>query len=335
MDRRIVKAAITLAAVLFSLPAKAAPAAAPAEGQIPDPVSMRLPGAAKPGTDPLQLLQNGQVQKDLGLSASQVDRLRQLNDQTRARVRSAARTRGGPGAAPSVGAVRGYEAQQQQAQQDARQKVAEILQPQQLQQFRMIVESQPGADPMELLQSEQVGSALGLSQDQAGQLRQLAEQLRAGAGGRTRGASPGSQELAAQRTRLDQQVREARQQVAEILTAQQLQRLKQIVVQLDVAALADPALATPLGLTPAQQRQLATSQAEGLEAIGTNFKAVRTRSGDPLAQCAGVTANRTSLDPLLQQSRQRTRGVLTAEQLATLQQLEGTPIRLAPPPCAP
>jgi hypothetical protein len=335
MDRPIIKSALALAVVLASLPAQAAPAQAPAEGQIPDPVSMRLPGAAKPGTDPLQLMQNGQVQKDLGLSASQVERLRQLNDQSRARVRSVARTRGGPGAAPSVGAVRGYEAQQQQAQQDARQKVAEILQPSQLQQFRMIVESQPGADPLELLQSDQVRSALGLSQDQAGQLRQLAEQLRAGAGGRTRGASPGSQELAAQRTRLDQQVREARQQVAEILTAQQLQRLKQILVQVDVAALADPALATPLGLTPAQQRQLATSQAEGLEAIGTSFKAVRTRSGDPVAQCAGVNANRSSLDPLLQQSRQRTRGVLTAEQLATLKQLEGTPIRLDPPACAP
>ncbi len=335
MDRPIIKSALALAVVLASLPAQAAPAQAPAEGQIPDPVSMRLPGAAKPGTDPLQLMQNGQVQKDLGLSASQVERLRQLNDQSRAQVRSVARTRGGPGAAPSVGAVRGYEAQQQQAQQDARQKVAEILQPSQLQQFRMIVESQPGADPFELLQSDQVRSALGLSQDQAGQLRQLAEQLRAGAGGRTRGASPGSQELAAQRTRLDQQVREARQQVAEILTAQQLQRLKQILVQVDVAALADPALATPLGLTPAQQRQLATSQAEGLEAIGTSFKAVRTRSGDPVAQCAGVNANRSSLDPLLQQSRQRTRGVLTAEQLATLKQLEGTPIRLDPPACAP
>ncbi|MBW4529802.1 MAG: hypothetical protein KME02_03840 [Aphanothece saxicola GSE-SYN-MK-01-06B] len=334
MDRRLIKAAITLAAVLFSLPAKAAPAAAPAEGQIPDPVSMRLPGAAKPGTDPLQLMQNGQVQKDLGLSASQVERLRQLNDQTRALVRSVARTRGGgAGAAPSVGAVRGYEAQQQQAQQDARQKVAEILQPNQLQQFRMIVESQPGADPMELLQSDQVRSALGLSQDQAGQLRQLAGQLRAG--GRTRGTSPGSQELAAQRTRLDQQVREARQQVADILTAQQLQRLKQILVQVDVAALADPALVSTLGLTPVQQRQLATSQAEGLEAIGTSFKPVRTRSGDPLAQCAGVKTNRTSLDPLLHQSRQRTRGVLTAEQLATLKQLEGEPIRLDPPACAP
>lgn len=333
MDQRVTKAAITLAALLISLPAKAAPAPGPAEGQIPDPVTMLLPGAAKPGTDPLQLMQNPQVQKDLGLSASQAERLQQLNVQTRSRVRSLARTRGGPGSTPTVSAVRGYEAQQQQDRQDARQKVSEILRPNQLQQFRQIVESQQGADPLELLQSDQVRKALAMTEDQIAQVQQLSQQVRAG--GRTRGASPGSQEVAAQRTRLDQQVREARQQVADILTAQQLQRLKQILVQVDVAALADPALATPLGLTPAQQRQLVTSQEQGFEAIGTTFKPVRTRSGGQVAQCAGVVSNRNSLDPVLQQSRQRTRGVLTTEQLATLKQLEGKPIRLDPPACSP
>ncbi len=333
MDRRIAPAAITLASLLLSLPALAAPA--PAEGQIPDPVSMLLPGAAKPGTDPLQLLQNARVQKDLALSASQVEQLKQLNDQTRSRVRSMARTRGGPAASPSVSAVRGYEAQQQQLNQDARQKVAEILRPNQLEQFRQLVESQQGADPLELLLSDQVRAVLALSEDQVGQLSQLAQQLRAGSGGRTRGASPGGQEVGAVRTRLDQQVREARQQVADILTTPQLQRLKQILVQVDVTALADPALASSLGLTPEQQRTLVKSQEQDFETIGATFKPVRTRSGDPVAQCAGVASNRTNLDPVLQQNRQRSRGVLTSEQLATLQQLEGKPIRLDPPACGP
>jgi hypothetical protein len=259
--------------------------------------------------------------------------LAQLNEQTRSRVRSLGRTRGGPQVPPPVGAVRGFEAEQQQANQDARQKVAEILSPEQLEGFKQIIQSQPGADPLQLLVSDQVQQALGLSEDQVDQLRQIGDKARANTGSRSRSAATGSQAIAAARTQLDQQTRGARQQVAEILTPQQLQRLRQILVQVDGTALADPDLSDSLGLSPEQQRQLVTNQAEKFERIGSGFKAVRTRSGDPKAQCAAIVANRNQLDPILQQNRERTRGVLTPQQLAVLKQLEGQPLALDPPSC--
>ncbi|MEA5390331.1 Spy/CpxP family protein refolding chaperone [Cyanobium gracile UHCC 0139] len=326
-------------AVLVALmaPLAAGPLLAQTSGDatLPDPVVMQLPGASRPGADPLQLLRQPQVRQELSLSDAQMQQLEQLDKDIRARVRSlsAPRTRGGA-AAPPVGAVRGFEADQQQAAREARQRVAEILTPEQLGAFRAIVEANPGTDPLQLLLSDGARVRLGLSAGQTQQLRQLASRMRPPEGGRTRGSE--GNPVAAQSRQLESLTRSTRATVASILTPQQLSRFRQILVQVDGAQLADPAMAGALNLTSEQQQALALDQQKTFDAIGDGYKAPRTRGPGGTIPCPVVEANRARLEPVIQQGQARSRGLLTSSQLAVLQQMEGEPIALTPPePCGP
>jgi hypothetical protein len=297
---------------------------------------MQLPGASRPGADPLRLLQSPEVRKDLSLSEVQIRELQQLDRDTRARVRSlaGARTRGGT-ASPSVAAVRGFEAQQQEAARQARQKVAEILGPAQLEAFKAIVEATPGQDPLLLLLSPEVGARLGLTATQTEQLRQLAAQAGPPGGGRSRG-SAATAGIAGLSGQLEALTRTVRASVARILTPDQLTRLRQILLQVDGAALADPAMAGALNLTPEQQRALALDRQQTLDAIGEGHRLPRSRGPAGEVPCSALQANRTRLDPVLQQNQSRSRGVLTASQRSLLEQMEGKPLALTPPePCRP
>ena len=259
------------------------------ESVLPDPLSMQLPGASRPGADPLRLLQYPEVRKDLSLSDGQIQQLQQLDRDTRARVRSLAggRTRGGT-ASPSVAAVRVFEAQQQEAARQSRQRVAEILEPGQLEAFKAIVESSPRQDPLQLLISDGVRSRLGLTAAQTQQLRQLAVQVGPPREGRSRGGA--SDGIAALSRQLEALTSSVRSSVAGILTPQQLSRFRQILLQVDAAALADPAMAGALNLTPDQQRSLALDRQRTLDAVGEGHQVPRrprARRGGPLQCPAG------------------------------------------------
>jgi hypothetical protein len=305
------------------------------EGVLPDPLSMQLPGASRPGADPLRLLQSPEVRKDLSLTESQIQQLQQLDRDTRARVRglAGARARGGT-ASPSVTAVRGFEAQQQEAARQSRQRVAEILGPGQLEAFKAIVESSPGQDPLELLTSDGVSARLGLTEAQMLQLRQLAAQVGPPREARSRGAAGDG--IAGLSRQLEALTSSVRSSVARILTPGQLSRFRQILLQVDAAALADPAMAGALNLTPEQQKALALDRQRTFDAIGEGHQVPRSRGPAGEVPCSALQANRTRLDPVLQQSQSRSRGVLTASQRTVLEQMEGKPLPLTPPePCRP
>ncbi|MCP9932728.1 hypothetical protein KBZ08_02240 [Cyanobium sp. Candia 9D4] len=306
------------------------------ESALPTPLSMQLPGASRPGADPLRLLQSAEVRKELALSEGQIQELQQLDRDTRARVRSlaGARSRGGS-ASPSVAAVRGFEAQQQEVARQSRQRVAEILGPAQLEAFKAIVEASPGQDPLQLLISDGMRARLGLTEAQAEQLRQVAAQAGPPGGGRSRGAGA-ADGIAALSRQLEALTSSVRSRVAGILTPEQLTRLRQILLQVDMAALADPAMAGALNLTPDQQRSLALDRQRTLDAIGEGHQLPRARGPAGEVPCSALQANRTRLDPVLQQNQSRSRGVLTASQRTVLEQMEGKPLALTPPePCRP
>lgn len=321
--------------LIVALPAGIALAEVAGQGQIPDPLTMLLPGASRPGADPLQLLQSSQVQRDLGLNATQISALQKLNQSARSGVSALTRTRSGAG--PSAGSVRGQEQQLRTGEQEARQKISQILTPGQLERFKSLIGSQPGSDPMALLLSEATIRSLGLSGDQVQKLRQLGVQMKAAGQSRTRGGDPATQQAAATRGQLEQQVKSTRTQVAEILTGQQLTRLQQIVLQVDPTALADPEVEKRLDLTPAQKTQLVNLQEQQLSGVATAFKPVRSRSGQTaaVATCQAADANRSSLAPLIQQTTSRSRGMLNSEQQQTLTNLQGSPLSLEAPPCSP
>jgi hypothetical protein len=75
MNRRRNSVGSVLLTLVLTVPCLAAIAQSPEEEKLPDPVIMLLPGAARPGADPLRLLQNPQVQKELALSTRQIEQL--------------------------------------------------------------------------------------------------------------------------------------------------------------------------------------------------------------------------------------------------------------------
>jgi hypothetical protein len=323
--------------LMLAVPGGSALAEVSGQGQIPDPLTMLLPGASRPGADPLQLLQSSQVQRELGLNANQISEVQKLNQRARSGVSALTRTRSGPGAGISAGSVRGQELQRRAGEQDARQRIAQILTPAQLERFKGMVEGQPGSDPMQLLLSASAIQSLGLSSAQVQQLRQLGEQMRAGGSSRTRGGDPATQQASATRGQLEQQVQSTRSQLAEILSSQQLSRLQQIVLQVDPTGMADPEVEKRLDLTPAQKTQLVNLQEQQLSALASTFKPVRSRSGQggAVATCQAADANRAALSPVIQQSTSRSRGMLNSEQQQTLSSLQGSPLSLSAPPCSP
>lgn len=124
------------------------------DSRAPDATALQvLPGADRPGSDPLQLLQLEEVQKELGLTPEQVAKLKQIDQQAHSQLNQRSRGLGQQAQNP---------AQQRQALEknaDAtRQKVAEVLKPDQLDRFRGIVLQVNGWTP-ELPSSRTRGTA--------------------------------------------------------------------------------------------------------------------------------------------------------------------------------
>jgi hypothetical protein len=118
------KFAVTCLLVAYSLSARAE---TPKESSLPNPDVLEvLPGASRPGSDPLQLIQAEQVQKELELSDNQIEQLQQIDQQVRSQLNQRSR---------------GIDTSQDMEKevQDARQQVAGVLQPDQLERFREIL----------------------------------------------------------------------------------------------------------------------------------------------------------------------------------------------------
>lgn len=176
----------------------------------------------------------------------------------------------------------------------------------------------PGGGIGMLLRSDEVRSELELLDDQVQQLREIEEEMRnkirSEMGGRFRdGGRPDFEEM---RARFDELRAEVEGRIAEVLTTQQMERLRQIDTQQQLdrggaRSLMGGPLADKLGLTDEQKAELRDKAREIQAEMQEKMAAARAEARDKLLE------------------------VLTSEQRAKLDELTGAPFEMSDPPFGP
>lgn len=148
-----------------------------------------------------------------------------------------------------------------------------------------------------LLRSPEVRAELELVDDQEEQLRELEEEIRdrmrSEMGGMFRGRRGGEEgerpDMQGMRDRVEQMRGDAEARLAEILTTQQLDRLKQIETQHVVdrggpQALTDGPLAEKLGITSEQRDQIRDRSAEVMAEMEKKIQAARAEAREKMLE---------------------------------------------------
>lgn len=166
-----------------------------------------------------------------------------------------------------------------------------------------------------LLRSEEVRTELELQDDQVEKLQSIEEEMRdkirEEMGGRFRGGE--RPDFEAMRATFDEMRKEVETKIGEVLTTQQMDRLRQIETQQQIQqggarSLMGGPLADKLGLTDDQKEQLREKAREVEAKLQEKMAAARA------------------------EAREEMLTVLTAEQRATLDEMTGTPFTLPEPP---
>lgn len=187
----------------------------------------------------------------------------------------------------------------------------------------------PGSDPTLLLaNSPAVQSDLGLSEDQIRRLRQTEQ------GFRKQQQDQGETLDASARADLERQVRTSGGTIDQILTTDQLQRLKQIMLQMEGPCLAinDPYFIREMSLGRAQQREI-------VGICRRNTMEIRRAIRPPQSAedaCAAALAVRTRIQRTQLQGEVQIEGLLSQQQRDKLAQMQGPAVTLEPmlpPPC--
>lgn len=188
----------------------------------------------------------------------------------------------------------------------------------------------PGADPFMLLEnSRQVQADLDLSEDQIRRLGHSGQLFRSQL-----------QELAhatdaASKSEMERQIWASRGAIAKILDRQQLQRLQQIMLQIEGPCLAvnDPRFSQELGLSEAQL----TAMNNTCRQVATEMRAAFRPPAPGEEPCSAIYANRDRMEGLRAQGRARVVALLSSSQQRRLQDMQGRDLALepmVPPQCA-
>lgn len=201
----------------------------------------------------------------------------------------------------------------------------------------------PASDPLQLLQSEKVQKELNLTNAQIQKIDRVRTQAQQQLSEfRGRANSPED---------IKRQIEQTKQQIANILQPQQLQRFREILLQVNgwnpespsenrVSSKQDSTtltLSSPIELTPEQQKELQDLQKETQEKIGRHFSPPERNI--PLSQnpsqkiCNPVNTNRNSIEPLVEAYQEKTLEILSNEQQTTLEGLKGQPFEIADAQC--
>lgn len=190
--------------------------------------------------------------------------------------------------------------------------------------------ARPGFDPLQLLQAKQVQQELQLTEAQVQKLKTINDTARSQVMEYSRG-NKAIQEI-------EKQVQKTRQQVAEVLQPNQLNRFREILLQVNGWTPESPMRRatglnqqSAINLSPAQQQQLADLQGKTHERMSSLFN--HSASSDPAAICQTINNNWEQIESIRQASKQQALEVLTPEQRVTLKKLEGKPFVLAAPNC--
>ena len=189
--------------------------------------------------------------------------------------------------------------------------------------------SSPAADPMRLLlDSVQVQTALGLSEEKQQALERIRQDFQAG---QRAAANSGP---AAQRD-LERQIRNQGGAIDQILSPEQLQRLRQLMLRLEGPCLAirDRDFIQKMELNREQQLGIATLCRQIDREI---HRGVHPAAPGIETDCATARAMQTRVERVRLQGQVRIEGLLSESQRDTLNQLQGPEIviePLLPPSC--
>ena len=187
-----------------------------------------------------------------------------------------------------------------------------------------------GFNVIMLLGSEQVQKELELVDDQKAQLKTMQEEMRA----QFTAAFAGVQDLSEEerrkrfeemRAKGEETMKQLRAKVEEILLPQQMDRLRQINLQVQgTRALNEPEVAEALGITEEQKTQLAAIRDE----LRKKFEEQRTAGQGNQGTQADREARRARIQEMMKESQDRVMAVLTDEQKAKFEELKGEKFEL-------
>lgn len=182
-----------------------------------------------------------------------------------------------------------------------------------------------GADPLQLLHVEKVQQELKLTEEQIGKIGEISAKVHAAVAAEF--GSPGDKSEAQIREAVEKSVTDARDEVADVLDDGQLDRFKEIVLQvLGWGALADREIAEVLQLSGEQQEKIEKLAHESAEKMRGGFEV--PRSADPAERRKVLEANAGKMDSIFGDADTTVEAVLTPEQQVTLETLRGKPFQL-------
>src|ERR1700720_508008 len=186
-----------------------------------------------------------------------------------------------------------------------------------------------GTDPLHLLQTAKVKQELKITDDQSAKIAKVADKYDREAASKlgnvqTEGISAAkAQEI---RDTGDKLIETSRQEVSSILNPDQLNRLKQILLQVNGAdALQDKEVAKQVGITPEESAKIQKLQAQTNSILRQSLG--MPKSGGP-TQPQMLGANIETADKINNHAQDQYLGALTPEQKQKLDQLRGAPFTL-------
>jgi len=190
-----------------------------------------------------------------------------------------------------------------------------------------------GTDPLHLLQTAKVKQELKITDDQSAKIAKVANKYDQEAASKLgsvqlQGLS-GQQKIGKEqeiRDTGDKLIESSRQEVSGILNPDQLNRLKQILLQVDGAeALQDKEVAKQVGITPEESAKIEKLQVQ-TSALVRHSLGVQNNGGANQPQLLG--ANVQTADKINDHAQEQYLGALTPDQKQKLAKLRGAPFTL-------
>jgi hypothetical protein len=192
-----------------------------------------------------------------------------------------------------------------------------------------------GTDPLHLLQTAKVKQELKITDDQSAKIAKVAGKYDQEAASKL-----GSVQMAGlngpQKAGKEQEVREtgdklietSRQEVSSILNPDQLNRLKQILLQVNGAeALQDKEVSKEVGITPEESAKIQKLQLQTNQMLRSSLGSTRS-SGDTAQTQMMLGSNIRAADKINSHAQNQYLGALTPDQKQKLEKLQGAPFTL-------
>jgi LTXXQ motif family protein len=193
------------------------------------------------------------------------------------------------------------------------------------------------ADPLELIQSDQLKTELSITPEQSAKLKTVENDLRTKMTKRKttveaelKGVTDSKvkeEKLKAAYKEIDAETKSSRDSISTILKPDQLKRLKEVFLSIyGFGPLNSKDYKDELKLTAEQTKQLDTLS----EQMQTSMRTSWETTDDPTKSAAVLSTNKNQMQSIIKSSNDKAMQVLTAEQKKTLETLKGKPFTFKP-----